>query len=289
MAFANAMAPRASCRSPGRVTSPMPWASQRCAAGTESSCVAASSSRVCSQFTDSSWATFSVSDMLDKRSATRSATGSDASRKERGALGGGGEAWAAAGAALGSDAATALRLANAQLREPLTAAALHTVAAQLGADVPFFLEDGPQLGTGDGSELEPLDLLRRRVDEASRHIALDRLGVDRFNLLGHHTGANLGVQMADALGQRVNRLIHAAPRTVEHRGGFCYFSRAGRVPTRARHWIQPRDSAHLGLQVGQERLRLLDPCGQEVAARRTCIAYDQTDRGFAMQVGKNLL
>ena len=26
-------------------------------------------------------------------------------------------------------------------------------------------------------ELEPLDLLRRRVDEASRHIALDRLGV----------------------------------------------------------------------------------------------------------------
>ena len=28
-------------------------------------------------------------------------------------------------------------------------------------------------------ELEPLDLLRRRVDEASRHIALDRLGVAR--------------------------------------------------------------------------------------------------------------
>ena len=57
-----------------------------------------------------------------------------------------------------SDAATALRLANAQLPEPLTAAELHAVAAPLGADVPFFLEDGPQLGTGDGSELEPLDL-----------------------------------------------------------------------------------------------------------------------------------
>jgi 4-diphosphocytidyl-2-C-methyl-D-erythritol kinase len=32
------------------------------------------------------------------------------------------------------------------------------VAAALGADVPFFLSEGPQLGEGDGSELTPLDL-----------------------------------------------------------------------------------------------------------------------------------
>ncbi len=32
------------------------------------------------------------------------------------------------------------------------------IAAGLGADVPFFLVDGPQLGSGDGSELEPLEL-----------------------------------------------------------------------------------------------------------------------------------
>jgi 4-diphosphocytidyl-2-C-methyl-D-erythritol kinase len=57
-----------------------------------------------------------------------------------------------------SDAATALRLANAQLAEPLETDALHTIAARVGADVPFFLRDGPQLGTGDGTELEPLDL-----------------------------------------------------------------------------------------------------------------------------------
>jgi 4-diphosphocytidyl-2-C-methyl-D-erythritol kinase len=57
-----------------------------------------------------------------------------------------------------SDAATALRLANEQLREPLDAASLHRLAAQVGADVPFFLADGPQLGGGDGSELEPLEL-----------------------------------------------------------------------------------------------------------------------------------
>lgn len=57
-----------------------------------------------------------------------------------------------------SDAATALRLANATLAEPLDDAALREVAATLGADVPFFLADGPQIGTGDGRELAPLDL-----------------------------------------------------------------------------------------------------------------------------------
>ena len=54
-----------------------------------------------------------------------------------------------------SDAATALRLANAQLDEPRP---LDDLAARIGADVPFFLHDGPQLGTGDGSVLEPLQL-----------------------------------------------------------------------------------------------------------------------------------
>jgi 4-diphosphocytidyl-2-C-methyl-D-erythritol kinase len=57
-----------------------------------------------------------------------------------------------------SDAATALRLANETLPEPLPPEELHSLAAQIGADVPFFLADGPQLGTGNGSELEPLDL-----------------------------------------------------------------------------------------------------------------------------------
>jgi 4-diphosphocytidyl-2-C-methyl-D-erythritol kinase len=57
-----------------------------------------------------------------------------------------------------SDAATALRLANATLAEPLPADALLRIAARVGADVPFFLADGPQLGSGDGRELQPLDL-----------------------------------------------------------------------------------------------------------------------------------
>ena len=57
-----------------------------------------------------------------------------------------------------SDAATALRLANATLTEPLPTDTLHELAAALGADVPFFLAEGPQLGTGDGTTLVPLDL-----------------------------------------------------------------------------------------------------------------------------------
>jgi 4-diphosphocytidyl-2-C-methyl-D-erythritol kinase len=54
-----------------------------------------------------------------------------------------------------SDAATALKLAAAQLDEPVD---LHAIALQVGADVPFFLYDGPQLGTGDGTTLEAVDL-----------------------------------------------------------------------------------------------------------------------------------
>ena len=57
-----------------------------------------------------------------------------------------------------SDAATALRLANDTLAEPLPRPELHQLAAGLGADVPFFLTSAPQLGWGDGSELSPLEL-----------------------------------------------------------------------------------------------------------------------------------
>ena len=57
-----------------------------------------------------------------------------------------------------SDAATALRLANGTLGTPLAPRELEELAGTLGADVPFFLRAGPQLGTGDGSTLSPLQL-----------------------------------------------------------------------------------------------------------------------------------
>jgi len=67
----------------------------------------------------------------------------------------------AAGLAGGSsDAATALVLANELLEEPFAGDALDHIAASLGADVPFFLDAGPQLGSGNGTTLAPIELPR---------------------------------------------------------------------------------------------------------------------------------
>jgi 4-diphosphocytidyl-2-C-methyl-D-erythritol kinase len=57
-----------------------------------------------------------------------------------------------------SNAAAALRLANEALGGALSSDQLRGLAAELGADVPFFLTAGPQLGVGDGTELTPLEL-----------------------------------------------------------------------------------------------------------------------------------
>ena len=65
----------------------------------------------------------------------------------------------AAGLGGGSaDAAAALRLGNALLPDAAPFERLDEIAAGLGADVPFFLRDGPQFGTADGTDLQPLDL-----------------------------------------------------------------------------------------------------------------------------------
>lgn len=67
----------------------------------------------------------------------------------------------AAGLAGGSsDAAAALRLANATLPRPLADEELHELGCALGADVPFFLTQGTQLGEGDGTQLTPLRVRR---------------------------------------------------------------------------------------------------------------------------------
>lgn len=65
----------------------------------------------------------------------------------------------AAGLGGGSaDAAAALRLGNALVDSPLSADRLEEIAASLGADVPFLLRDGPHVGTGDGTQLSPVEL-----------------------------------------------------------------------------------------------------------------------------------
>jgi len=62
-----------------------------------------------------------------------------------------------------SDAAAALRLANGLLDAPLPRATLAQLASDLGADIPFFLHEGPQLATDDGTTLAPLTFPRDYV------------------------------------------------------------------------------------------------------------------------------
>ena len=65
----------------------------------------------------------------------------------------------AAGLGGGSaDAAAALTLANPLLDEPLAPDRLGQVAAEIGADIPFFLQPGPKLAEGAGERLTALEL-----------------------------------------------------------------------------------------------------------------------------------
>ena len=57
-----------------------------------------------------------------------------------------------------SDAAGVLRGLNRLRGQPLNDDRLHQVARSLGADVPFFLLEGPALGQGIGDRLSPLTL-----------------------------------------------------------------------------------------------------------------------------------
>jgi 4-diphosphocytidyl-2-C-methyl-D-erythritol kinase len=59
-----------------------------------------------------------------------------------------------------SDAATAVRLANELVDEPLSPPALHDLAAHVGSDVPFFLTPEAKLATGSGTTLEVVALPR---------------------------------------------------------------------------------------------------------------------------------
>ncbi|PWU12725.1 MAG: 4-(cytidine 5'-diphospho)-2-C-methyl-D-erythritol kinase [Verrucomicrobia bacterium] len=64
----------------------------------------------------------------------------------------------AAGLGGGSgNAATTLLGLNELFGGPLASEQLHELAAALGSDVPFFLQDKPALGTGRGEKIEPLE------------------------------------------------------------------------------------------------------------------------------------
>jgi len=64
----------------------------------------------------------------------------------------------AAGIGAGSsNAAFTLRGLNELFDKPLNADELHEMAASLGSDVPFFLQDNPALATGRGGTVKPLE------------------------------------------------------------------------------------------------------------------------------------
>lgn len=55
-----------------------------------------------------------------------------------------------------SDGAAMLKVLNQLHGAPLSKTELHAIAAQLGSDVPFFLEGGTCLATGRGEQIKPL-------------------------------------------------------------------------------------------------------------------------------------
>ncbi|MDI6853365.1 MAG: 4-(cytidine 5'-diphospho)-2-C-methyl-D-erythritol kinase [Deltaproteobacteria bacterium] len=57
-----------------------------------------------------------------------------------------------------SDAAGTLLALNEMTGHPLNEAGLHDLASRLGADVPFFLHPGPQIGRGIGTDLSAIEL-----------------------------------------------------------------------------------------------------------------------------------
>jgi 4-diphosphocytidyl-2-C-methyl-D-erythritol kinase len=118
----------------------------------------------------------------------------------------------AAGLGGGSaDAAAALLLTNAALAAPLSPGDLHHLAAGVGADVPFFLGAGTQLATGDGTELQPVELpldyhvvllVPHGVTKASTAAVYER-----FDARGGEVGF---AERADALRRALGR-VRAAP------------------------------------------------------------------------------
>ncbi|MGB8369999.1 MAG: 4-(cytidine 5'-diphospho)-2-C-methyl-D-erythritol kinase [Limisphaerales bacterium] len=72
----------------------------------------------------------------------------------------------AAGLGGGSgNAATTLLALNELFGQPLSAAKLGELAASLGSDVPFFLQNKPVLATGRGEKIQPLDFFHALRDK----------------------------------------------------------------------------------------------------------------------------
>jgi 4-diphosphocytidyl-2-C-methyl-D-erythritol kinase len=113
-----------------------------------------------------------------------------------------------------SDAAMSLTLANALLDGRVDDEPLHGIAASLGADVPFFLRGGAQLGTGDGTTLWPLDLPRdyTALVILPAHVAKASTG-DVYRAFDERAGARGFEARRGALLEAVDRVERAVDLT----------------------------------------------------------------------------
>jgi pimeloyl-ACP methyl ester carboxylesterase len=81
------------------------------------------------------------------------------------------------------------------------------VMHQLCGDYSMFALDTP----GFGESYQPENVPDTGYYISALLEALDGLGIQQFNLLGHHTGANFGVEMAVKVPDRVRRLMLIGP------------------------------------------------------------------------------
>jgi 4-diphosphocytidyl-2-C-methyl-D-erythritol kinase len=90
------------------------------------------------------------------------------------------------------------------LDQPLPASMLHRVAASLGADVPFFLRNGAQLATADGTALQPIALPRNyTVVLALEHGAVKRSTGEVYGAFDRRHGEHGFDERREALAQAV--------------------------------------------------------------------------------------
>lgn len=113
-----------------------------------------------------------------------------------------------------SDAAAVLRALDAHYGHPLPAARLRAVAADLGADVAFFLEKGRAIGRSRGESLEPvaggrpvplvLGLPSFPLRTADVYRRLDELRAATPALPADRTGGRAGARVGDGAGDWAN-------------------------------------------------------------------------------------
>lgn len=132
------------------------------------------------------------------------------------------------GAGLGggsSDGAHMLKLLNALCGRPLDGPRLHDLAATLGSDCPFFLEEGAQLVTGRGEELHPLP-----VDLAGWQLLLVNPGihVPTPEAYRRTRPSGTGADLADALRRPVEEW-NALVRNGMEEGVFTLYPTLGTI------------------------------------------------------------